>query len=256
MKFFERLLGRRTDDERAQEDFAATLKRQNAVTDTLYERYWQSKRPVLDECLKRVTEDFGVQGKRAEELAAIAGNIAGAETYRTEESLAPFSPRERTVVSAVAGNVVSDPERRPVVAETAWWLAQFILNRDYVQETKTLPEETLAYSVRLLGRAVELRPSESRFCGTFANTYMAARDFRSAYDWASRAVELEPSYVEGWRLKGVNAFMLGRFGEADACYEKGLALNPQELGIRAARADLREARRLVESGDLPDGEYL
>jgi len=85
---------------------------------------------------------------------------------------------------------------------------------------------------------------------------MAARDFRSAYDWASRAVELEPSYVEGWRLKGVNAFMLGRFDEADACYEKGLALNPQELGIRAARADLREARRLLESGDLPDGEYL
>jgi hypothetical protein len=50
--------------------------------------------------------------------------------------------------------------------------------------------------------------------------------------------------------------MLGRFGEADACYEKGLALNPQELGIRAAMADLREARRLLESGDLPDGEYL
>ena len=167
MKFWKRLLGRQTDDERAQDAFAAILKRQKAVTDTLYERYWQSKRPVLHECLKRVTEDFGVQGKRAEELAAIAGNIAGAETYGTEESLAEFSPRERTVVDTVAENVVTDPEWLPVVAETAWWLAQFILNRDYVQETKTLPEETLAYSVRLLSRAVDLRPGESRFCGTF-----------------------------------------------------------------------------------------
>ncbi len=96
-------------------------------------------------------------------------------------------------------------------------------------------------SVRYLERANKLQ-EDPRYYATLANTYMAAKDFKRAYEYASRAVAVEPEYVEGYRLLGANAWMLGKIAEADRAFTEGLKRNPQEPFLRASLQGLRAGR--------------
>jgi tetratricopeptide (TPR) repeat protein len=108
--------------------------------------------------------------------------------------------------------------------------------------TNTTSAEGIEASVRYLERANKLQ-EDPRYYGTLANTYMAAKDFQRAYGYASRAVAIEPEYVEGYRLLGANAWLLGKIAEADRAFTEGLKRNPQEPFIRASLEDLRAGRR-------------
>lgn len=108
--------------------------------------------------------------------------------------------------------------------------------------TNRTSSEAIEASIRYLERANKLR-EDTRYYGTLANTYMAAKDFQRAYEYASHAVAIEPEYVEGYRLLGANAWLLGKIGEADRAFTEGLKRNPREPFMVASLEDLRAGRR-------------
>ena len=138
--------------------------------------------------------------------------------------------------------MIDEEQWRPVIAEALWWLGQLAATQGWNPSTNATSAEAIEASIRYLERANKLQ-EDPRYYGTLANTYMAARDFQRAYEYASHTVEIEPEYVEGYRLLGANAWLLGKIAEADHAFTEGLKRNPQEPFMLVSLQDLRAGRR-------------
>jgi predicted TPR repeat methyltransferase len=78
--------------------------------------------------------------------------------------------------------------------------------------------------------------------------YFQARQFELAQYFAGEALKLDPTYLDGFRLRGMALMQLGRVTPALQCFSQGLALRPDsvELLVNHATA-LLELKRLDEA---------
>ena len=80
--------------------------------------------------------------------------------------------------------------------------------------------------------------------------YFQARQFELAQYFAGEALKLDPTYLDGFRLRGMALMQLGRVTPALQCFSQGLALRPvrgrfaQRLSTTQNLYSITLARRL------------
>jgi tetratricopeptide (TPR) repeat protein len=208
----------------------------------LREKVLEHQMPIGVECIERVISGGAVPDETRAEWVGMLAMYMTLSAPSDEEQWYQLSERERAIAADIAQHMIDEERWRPIIAETLWWLGQLVATQGWNPNTDTISAEGLEASIRYLDRANKLQ-EDPRYYATLANTYMAAKDYQRAYELASHAVEIEPEYVEGYRLLGANAWLLGKIAEADRAFTEGLKRNPQEPFIRTSLEDLREGRR-------------
>jgi predicted TPR repeat methyltransferase len=106
-----------------------------------------------------------------------------------------------------------------------------------------LDEAASLYRQRLQAKPQDLEANQA-----LAMIYFQSRQFELAQYFAGEALKLDPSYLDGLRLKGMALMQLGRLNPALMCFAEALALKPDsvELLVNHATA-LLELKRLDEA---------
>ena len=106
-----------------------------------------------------------------------------------------------------------------------------------------LEEAASLYRQRLQANPKDLEANQA-----LALIYFQSRQFELAQYFAGEALKLDPSYLDGLRLRGMALMQLGRVGPALQCFEQALALKPDfvEVIVNHATA-LLELKRLDEA---------
>jgi len=208
---------------------------------TLREKVLEHQAPIGVECMDRVISGGEIPDERRAAWVAMLAMYMTLSAPSDEEQWHQLSERERAIAAEIAQDMIDEDQWRPVIAETLWWLGQLVAGTGWNPSTNTTSAREIEASVRYLERANKLQ-EDPRYYATLANTYMAAKDFQRAYEYASRAVAIEPEYVEGYRLLGANAWLIGKIAEADRAFTEGLKRNPHEPFIRASLQELRAGR--------------
>jgi tetratricopeptide (TPR) repeat protein len=247
MGFFKRLFGRSEQQHEAVDKFTRIVSAKDQILEAIWNQYLACKVPLFKEASERAARTLSVSAEehRAMAVGALASNLATLEQH-PEEKLARMSAADRDLAARISESLRQDPIWKGVVADSCWWFAQHLLTRcgsDTVEwNPADVPPDVIEACVILLKSSISIDGTQAKFYGTLANTYMATMDARAAYDVASLSVQLDPQYVEGFRLKGNSAFMLGRLNEAEQSYKAGLAIDPNETGILAALTVLEAER--------------
>lgn len=85
-------------------------------------------------------------------------------------------------------------------------------------------------------------------------TYAQRRRFGKALADADLALQLEPRWAKLYHRRGHALFHLGRLEEAQAAFQKGLELEPEDVSLLEARSKLERYTELGESF-WPEGAY-
>jgi predicted TPR repeat methyltransferase len=106
-----------------------------------------------------------------------------------------------------------------------------------------LDEAAALYRQRLQERPHDIEANQA-----LGFIYFQARQFELAQYFAGEALKLDPTYLDGFRLRGMALMQLGRVTPALQCFAQGLALKPDsvELLVNHATA-LLELKRLDEA---------
>jgi len=146
------------------------------------------------------------------------------------------------------------------LADVYTWLALWGMMR---------PREALPRCKHAALEALRLDPGSAQ-----AHSSLAAATFIFDWDWqesmvlSKRALELQPSYLDGLHIYGTCLFFLGRFEEARACLEPAVHLDPLSFRMNRTLGTLcclqgraKEAERWLEAAialepDSAESHYL
>jgi len=146
------------------------------------------------------------------------------------------------------------------LADVHTWLALWGMMR---------PREALAKCKHAALEALRLDPASAQ-----AHSSLAAATFFFDWDWqeslalSKRALELQPSYLDGLHIYGTCLFFLGRFEEARACLEPAVHSDPLSFRMNRTLGTLcylegraTEAERWLEAAialepDSKESHYL
>jgi tetratricopeptide (TPR) repeat protein len=241
MKFWKRLWGAKPEEQVLEYETSLVTHHPEMLA-VLREKFVEHKAPIALECMDRVISGGAIPDERRAEWVALLAADMTLSALSDEEQWVQLSEHERVIAADIAQDMIDEDQWRPIIAETLWWLGQLAVAQGWNASTDRTSVEAIEAAIRYLERATKLQ-EDPRYYGTLANTYMAAKDFQRAYEYASRAVAIEPEYVEGYRLLGANAWMLGKIAEADRAFTEGLKRNPQEPFMLVSLQDLRAGRR-------------
>ena len=106
-----------------------------------------------------------------------------------------------------------------------------------------LDEAAALYRQRLQANPQDLEANQA-----LGLIYFQSRQFELAQYFAGEALRLDPSYVDGFRLRGMALMQLGRLTPALGCFEQALELRPDFVEILVNHATaLLELKRLDEA---------
>jgi len=146
------------------------------------------------------------------------------------------------------------------LADVHTWLALWGMTR---------PREALPRCKHAALEAIRLDPASAQ-----AHSSLAAAKFFFDWDWqeslvlSKRALDLQPSYLDGLHIYGTCLFFLGRFEEARACLEPAVHLDPLSFRMNRTLGTLcylqgraNEAERWLEAAialepDSAESHYL
>jgi predicted TPR repeat methyltransferase len=106
-----------------------------------------------------------------------------------------------------------------------------------------LDEAASLYRQRLQAKPQDLEANQA-----LAMIYFQSRQFELAQYFAGEALKLDPTYLDGLRLKGMALMQLGRLNPALMCFSEALALKPDSIELLVNHATaLLELKRLDEA---------
>ena len=108
----------------------------------------------------------------------------------------------------------------------AWWAYAVVLGMVYwdTPATQTLLDEALA----ACGQALKLDPHNATFYALRARTLLARREYAQAIVENEKAIELNPTFAAAHCGLGDSLAYEGRYDEAIACFERAIALSPND----------------------------
>jgi arylsulfatase A-like enzyme/Tfp pilus assembly protein PilF len=86
--------------------------------------------------------------------------------------------------------------------------------------------------VTLLEEARQKKPDSFVILSTLAAFYSRAESRDKAYEVSQAALRLNPQYLAGWIISGMVRFDQGNLEEAAGLFEKALAIEPENKGVR------------------------
>ena len=146
-------------------------------------------------------------GALAPKTSPDAHSFAMAQTLVHEGKFAEADAALRPLISA-----------NPKAAEPRYLLAYALLRED--KPADSLKEYTAAAALRQ-PTAVELR--------NVALNYVLLHDLADADRWMSRSLAMDGNDADSWYAMGRLRYTQGRYGDALACFDKTLALNPRSV---------------------------
>lgn len=100
----------------------------------------------------------------------------------------------------------------------------------------------------LYRRRLQAHPQDLASFQALALIYFQTRQYELAQYFAGEAVRLDPTYLDGLRIRGMALMQLGRLAPALACFERGIALKPDFVEMLVNHATvLLELKRLDEA---------
>ena len=106
-----------------------------------------------------------------------------------------------------------------------------------------LDEAAALYRQRLQAKPQDLEANQA-----LAMIYFQARQFELAQYFAGEALKLDPTYLDGLRLRGMALMQLGRLAPALQCFEQARALKPDSVEVLVNHSTaLLELKRLDEA---------
>jgi tetratricopeptide (TPR) repeat protein len=121
---------------------------------------------------------------------------------------------------------------------------------------KCFEEGDYRKAIRLYTKAIERDGSNSAFYSNRSACYLQAAkqmgiDTRvMALRDADKAVELRPDWFKGYSRRGDALFKLERYAEAAEAYERGLALEPENLNLMHSLGEARNAAGQIKSSSV------
>lgn len=89
-----------------------------------------------------------------------------------------------------------------------------------------LDEKDFAPAIAAYEQAVAIEPNNAALVANFATVYETMCDHDRMRDLARRAIEIDPSYPEGYNLLANYELEAGRYDAAESLYEKTLSIDP------------------------------
>lgn len=133
--------------------------------------------------------------------------------------------------------------RRPEFPEALQTLAMIAVERSRFEEAAALQK-----------RAVRVRPKDANARRALGVYLFRAGDTAAGIETLRHAVTLDPNLLAGWNSLGWTYRALGKFEDANACYERALAIDPDSVEARRSLtvtgrtdADETELGRLAET---------
>ena len=106
-----------------------------------------------------------------------------------------------------------------------------------------LDEAAALYRQRL-----QAHPQELESFQALALIYFQTKQYELAQYFAGEALRLDPSYIDGLRIRGMALMQLGKLAPALSCFERGIALKPDFIEMLVNHATvLLELKRLDEA---------
>ena len=106
-----------------------------------------------------------------------------------------------------------------------------------------LDEAASLYRQRLQTKPQDLEANQA-----LAMIYFQSRQFELAQYFAGEALKLDPTYLDGLRLRGMALMQLGRLAPALQCFEQARALKPDSVEVLVNHSTaLLELKRLDEA---------
>lgn len=97
-------------------------------------------------------------------------------------------------------------------------------------------------------RAIEADPSNHVLYSNRSASYASTREYDKAYDDGVKVTEMEPDWGKGWSRKGAAAFGLGYLEDAKDAYEEALKVEPTNAQAKSGLASVEEALSREKSG--------
>ncbi len=81
-------------------------------------------------------------------------------------------------------------------------------------------------------KAIEADPTDHVFYSNRSACYASLEQYEEALGDATKCVELKPDWVRGYTRKGLAEFYLGKLEDAEATYNTGLELEPENAVLK------------------------
>ena len=107
-----------------------------------------------------------------------------------------------------------------------------------------------------LEKLVKLSPDSAEIRNRLAGLYLKMERYPEALEQAESALDWEPDDIQALRIKGTASRVMGDDGEAQACFEKILSLDPGNYGFLLDLADIHFKRKEYKDAEERLQAYL
>eukprot|EP00930_Biecheleria_cincta_P095679 TRINITY_DN87620_c0_g1_i1.p1 TRINITY_DN87620_c0_g1~~TRINITY_DN87620_c0_g1_i1.p1 ORF type:complete len:494 (-),score=123.97 TRINITY_DN87620_c0_g1_i1:119-1531(-) len=97
-------------------------------------------------------------------------------------------------------------------------------------------------AIKNYNKAIQLDPKQAAYYSNRAACLSSKGDHNSALNDANKCIELDPNFVKGYSRKGKALFDLRRWDEAEAAYQAGLGVDPENKNLQSGLAEVEAGR--------------
>lgn len=116
-------------------------------------------------------------------------------------------------------------------------------------QAKNYDEAIAAYT-----EAINLDPNDHVFFSNRSAAYLSKGDASNALSDAERCVKLNPSWAKGYSRKGAALHSLRQYDDAVAVYNEGLAIAPNDEGLKGGLQEVQKAKDAASRGPSGGGD--
>jgi stress-induced-phosphoprotein 1 len=110
------------------------------------------------------------------------------------------------------------------------------------QGNKFLQAKQFDEAIRAYTEAINLNPHDHVFFSNRSAAYLSKGDTDHALIDGERCVKLNPSWAKGYSRRGAALHAMRKYDEAVKAYEEGLALAPNDQGLKDGLAEVNKAK--------------
>ena len=97
-------------------------------------------------------------------------------------------------------------------------------------------------AIEAYSKAIEVDPSDHIFFSNRSAAHLSKGDAHAALLDGEKCIELCPTFAKGYSRKGAALHTLRRYDEAIECYDRGLAIAPNDSGLQNGKAEVQKAK--------------
>lgn len=113
---------------------------------------------------------------------------------------------------------------------------------------KLLQEKQFDAAIESYTEAINLDPSEKTYFSNRSAAYLSKGAAEDALADSERCVQLDAKWPKGYTRKGAALHALRRYDDAIAAYEAGLAVDPEDAGLKNGLAEVSRVKQSANAG--------